>query len=69
MFRRSEGVKRARCIVPLQELQRIHVNEDRGLGDFFFVAIGEDAGEDFCELGFAFGFQEKLKTVFRFEAC
>src|ERR1700688_4526542 len=53
---------------PLQELQRIHVDEDGGLGNFFGVAIGEGAGQQFCELGFHFRFQQKLEAVFGFEA-
>src|SRR5262245_60208696 len=51
-----------------QKLKRVHVDEERRVGDLFGVGVGEDAGEEFGEGGFSTGFEKKLKAVFGFEA-
>jgi hypothetical protein len=40
----SVKAKRHHGSGPLQELQRVHIDEDGGLRYFFFVAIGQSAG-------------------------
>src|SRR2546430_16740550 len=52
----------------LQEAERVHVQEDGGLRDFFGVAVGKRAAEEFGQHGALRGLEEKLEAGFLFQA-
>src|SRR2546423_9983242 len=52
----------------LQEAERVHVQEDGGLWDFFGVAVGKRAAEEFGQHRALRGLEQKLESMLLFQA-